>query len=270
MRRILLTCLLVACRAGAETTDWGKNPIWDDGLAEVAVYRAERPVYGKTRTYGSVLITVKEDFNAAFHTKADPPYDAKQLIPILKMNRVSEIRTENYPYRYLTSIFVQRENALRLVKMTVGSQEWCGNTFKEVKTWGGKPELIYHSYWDGQGDGSYPLDWGPDVLLEDQLPLSLRGLPFSNGYRMACRLLPTQITNKAEKPKIIPATVRVAGQDEITVPAGAISCWRVDVMFQDAQQTYWFEKDFPNILVRFQSSDGRSLMLEKRERRTYW
>ena len=273
MRHGTTVCLMVAATAAAveaQTTDWGTNPIWDDGLAEVAVYEAQRPVYGKIRTYESTMIAVKEDLNLAYHAKADPPYEGKRLLPVIKLNIVSEIETENYPYRYLTSIFVERENAYRLVKMTTGSQEWCGNTFKELKSWGDGPKLIYHSYRYGQGDGSYPLDWRPGTMLEDQLPLSLRGLPFAEGYATAVRTVPTQISNKAPEPRIVESTVRVIGHEEITAPAGTFSCWRVDVKTGKREQTYWFEAVYPNILVRLRSEDGRSLVLKERTRRRYW
>ena len=69
---------------------------------------------------------------------------------------------------------------------------------------------------------------------------------------------------------MVPAAIRVTGQEEVATPEGSIPTWRVDVTFRDTGQTYWFERDYPNILVRFQSSDGRSLTLKRRERRTYW
>ncbi|MDP6776950.1 MAG: hypothetical protein QGI83_09305, partial [Candidatus Latescibacteria bacterium] len=176
MKHLIWAALFLVSQAEAGDATWGSQKVWDDGLAEVAVYDATRTVYGKTRSFETVVITVKEDLNAAFHVKADPPYDDKQLIPAFKMNIVSKIQTENYPYRYLTSVFVSRSDVSRLIKMTVGSQEWCGNTFKLLKTWGGRPALEYHSYWDGQGDGSFPLEWDASTLAEDQLVLSLRSL----------------------------------------------------------------------------------------------
>lgn len=264
---LLAVALMPAVAPGSE---WGQNPVWDDGLAEVAHYEAVRPVYGRSRTYEAVFITVKEDFNAAFHTKADPPYQGRKLLPILKLNIVAEVETENYPYRYLTSIFVDRNDVGRLIKMTNGSQEWCGNTFKEVRTWGGRHELAYHSYWDGEGDGTHALDWGADTMLEDQLALSLRALPFAAGHEQALSLVPTQINNRARKPTTLAGRLRVEAEEPVEVPGGEMSCWRVEVVFGDAKQTYWFGVDFPNILARFEATDGRSLRLAKWSRRKYW
>ena len=270
MKRILLAIVLIASHADAGGTTWGNHKVWDDGLAEVAVYDATRTVYGAPRSYETVIITVKEDLDATYHVKADPPYEGKQLIGALKMNIVSEIQTDNYPYRYLTSVFVGRNDVNRLIKMTVGSQEWCGNTFKLLKTWDDQPELAYHSYWDGQGDGSYPLDWDSSTLAEDQLVLSLRSLPFTEGYTRSIRLFPTQITNKASRPDAVPARVRVVGREDVAQSEARSSCWRVEVTGDGFEQAYWFSEAFPNILVKYRSSDGRSLDLKAWERRTYW
>ena len=258
-------------KAGVEVSDaWGKHRVWDDGLAEVAHYDAERIVYGKVRTFETIFITVKEDFNAAFHAKADPPYRGKKLLPILKLNMVYEIVTENYPYRYLTSVFVDRRDVSRPVKMTVGSQEWCGNTFKEFRSWGSGPEIVFHSYWDGQGDGTYSLDLREGDLLEEQLPLSLRALPFREGYRAETRIVSSLVNNKALRPRLRKMKIEVTGREALSVGGHDLPCWRVTVTGDEEHQTYWFEEAHPNILVKFESSDGRKLRLNARSRRKYW
>lgn len=269
-KNIFLVSILSTGLVHAGITDWGNDPLWDDGFAEVATYEARRSVYGKLRTYETVLITVKEDFSTQYYTKADPPFLGKALFPVLKLNITSEIQTENYPYSYLTSIFVDRNDVFRLVKMTNGSQEWCGNTFKLIKTWGEMPELVFHSYWDGEGDGSQPLQWGPNSVVEDQLPLSLRALPFSKDYTWEFQLLPTQITNKVSRTSPVHAVGRVVGQETVRFGQGTVICWRVDLEFSEMKQSYWFEKAHPNTLIKFRSSDERSLKLIARNQEKYW
>ena len=157
---------------------WARDPIWDDGQAEVALYDARRPQYGQLESYQAVFIVVKGDFRRPFYVKADPPLEGKALFPVLKLNAVHSYLTPRYPYHFLVTVFVQRDNPTALVKLTLGSQEWCGNTFKEITTWGPQPQLVAHSYFDGEGDGTHPLDLRPGDLLEDQLPLALRSLDF--------------------------------------------------------------------------------------------
>ncbi|MFQ5662237.1 MAG: hypothetical protein ACE5HL_00190 [Terriglobia bacterium] len=250
---------------------WALAPLWDDGQAEVALYDARRPQYGKIESYQAVFIVVKEEFDRELHVKADPPLDAKPLLPVLKLNAVHSYWTKNYPYHFLLSVFVRRDAPASLVKLTLGSQEWCGNTFKEVKTWGSRPELVFHSYFDAQGDAARPLDLRPGDLLEDQLPLALRSLNFAPGLELRRRVLPSLISNNLGQPtEFVPATITVVGEESLTTPAGTFQAWKVKVQLGPLEQTWWFEKALPHTLLQMESSDGRAWRLKARSRKPYW
>ncbi len=274
---LLILVLLVFPSAGvapqvppAFDPAWARDSLWDDGQAEVSLYEAKRPQYGKVETYEAVFIVVKEDFNPQLLVKADPPFEGKQLLPVLKLNAAHSYWTPNYPYHYLASVFVRRDDPTTLVKLTVGSQEWCGNTFKEVKA-GARPELTFHTYWDSEGDGTRPLDLRPGDLLEEQLPLVLRGLAFAPGLEVRRRVLPSLISNKLGKaPQFLDATITVAGEETVSTPARRIATWKVVVKFGDVQETWWFEKAAPHALVKMESSDGRAWLLKARTRKPYW
>jgi hypothetical protein len=251
-------------------SSWSRDPLWDDGQAEVALYQAKRPQYGKIETYEAVFIVVKEDFNSQLLVKADAPFEGKQLLPVLKLNAAHSYWTPNYPYHYLASVFVRRDDPAALVKLTVGSQEWCGNTFKEVKTFP-NPQLTFHTYWDGEGDGTRALEYRSGDLLEEQLPLVLRGLAFAPGLEVRRRLLPSLLSNKLGKgPQFLDATITVIGEESVATPAGRLAAWKVGVKFGDIQQTWWFEKAAPHTLVKMESSDGRAWLLKARTRKPYW
>jgi hypothetical protein len=250
---------------------WAQDPLWDDGLAEVTLYEAHRPQYGKIESYEAVFIVVKEDFNRDLLVKADPPLENKPLLPVLKLNAVHSYWTDNYPYHFMASVFVRRDAPTRLVKLTLGSQEWCGNTFKEIKTVGGRSELITNSYFDGQGDARRPLDLRPGDLLEDQLPLALRGLNFDPGLEVRPRILPSLISNSVRGPvEFETATITVVGEEEITVPAGAFVAWKVRLTLGELEQTWWFEQAAPHKLIQMEASDGRAWRLKEYTRKPYW
>jgi hypothetical protein len=259
-----------AAESPAFDSAWSRDALWDDGQAEVALYEAKRPQYGKSESYEAVFIVVKEDFDRERLVKADPPYEGKRLLPALKLNAVHSYWTPNYPYHLLASVFVRRDDPGALVKLSVGSQEWCGNTFKLVKT-SPRSELTVHSYFDPEGDSTRPLDLRAGDLLEDQLPLALRGLAFAPGLELRRRVLPSLISNKlGREPQFLEATITVAGEESLATPAGRFASWKVSVKFGEVRQTWWFEKAAPHTLLKMESSDGRAWRLKARTRKPYW
>ncbi|MET4073339.1 hypothetical protein [Hymenobacter sp. UYCo722] len=283
---LLISLALPACTPDAEQTDkpkprasvralqaimphfdeqWAMNKLWEDGLAEVATYDAERMVYKKKRQFEYTLITVKEEFNQQFNVKTDD-YKRDDLFPVMKVNAFCQIPADNYPYHYLTSLFFRRDQPVALYKMTSSSQEWCGNTFKAIVDDGVSFKENYNSYWDQQGVGSR--DLRRDVLLEDALPYTLRTLRFAQQPAFDLVVMDLQQTSKAALPVYYKShlTTTEASAAEASEPA-----WRVTVQLApDKQNVYWFAKAYPNILLRQTTWDGRSLRLKGQRRYAYW
>ena len=244
---------------------WAMRKLWEDGLAEVATYDAERTVYNKKRTFEYTLITVKEEFNQQFNVKTDD-YQRADLFPVMKINQFCQIGTEQYPYHYLTSLFFRRDQPVALFKMTTSSQEWCGNTFKTIVDDGVNFEETYNSYWDKQGTGSR--DLRRDVLLEDALPYSLRSLKFAQLPAFNLTVLKLQQTNQAPPPVYYQAHLRTTDAPPADAPEPA---WRVQVSLEQGKENvYWFAKNYPNLLLRQTTWDGRSLRLKATRRFAYW
>jgi hypothetical protein len=244
---------------------WAMGKYWDDGLAEVAVYDAERVIYKKKRAFEYVQITVKEEFNQEFNVKTDD-YKRTDLFPVMKINQFCSIPADQYPYHYLTSLFFRRDQPVALYKMTTSAQEWCGNTFKSIVDDGVNFEMWHHSYWDGQGDNSR--DLRRDIFLEDALPYTLRALKFEQLPAFSLVVLDLQQTNHAKPPVYYEAQLRTteAAAADVAEPA-----WRVAVrLAPDRENVYWFAKSYPNILLRQTTWDGRSLRLKSTRRYAYW
>jgi hypothetical protein len=244
--------------------EWAEDPLWDDGKAEVAAYRAERSIYGQTRRFDYILILVKETFNEEFNVKTDD-YSRSGLFDVMKVNKFARIETQYYPYHFLSSIFLRREDPVRIHKFTNSSQEWCGNTFKHFTRENTGITYFYDSYWDGEGRGSTILPL--DVIFEDQLTYSLRTLKFQDGVSFECPIVETQVTNRATPPVIYDAKLTVRSHMED--PENSV--WEVQVALEkDKTNTYWFSATYPNILIKMEAWDGRKLELDHMERETYW
>ena len=245
--------------------EWAMRKYWEDGLAEVATYSAERTVYKKKRTFEYTQITVKEEFNQQFNVKTDD-YKRADLFPVMKINQFCQIQTDQYPYHFLTSLFFRRDQPVALYKMTTSSQEWCGNTFKTIIDGGVNFEQTYDSYWDGQGMGRR--DLRRDVFLEDALSYSLRALKFEQLPSFDLVVLDLQQTNKATPPVYYQAhlTTSAAVAADVSTPA-----WRVAIKLRAGRENvYWFAKEYPNVLLRQITWDGRSLQLKSTRRFAYW
>lgn len=275
----LLGVLLASCGSTAQPVpeyiqkDWAQNKLWDDGQAEVAIYDAERVVYGEPRQFDYVYVLVKETFNQEFTVKTDS-YDRSDLYPVMKVNKFCRIPTKKYPYHYLTSIFYKRENPALVHKLTNTSQEWCGNTAKSFVENGSNYDFQYMSYWDGQGNGSAKVEKGP--WFEDQLSYTLRTLDFHNiETSFEVDLYPMQVSSKATIPQSEKASISIAEAKPGTLQeldsAFQQEAWEINLTRESgADLAFWIGKEYPNNLLKMESSDGRKLQLKSLERDAYW
>lgn len=244
---------------------WAMHKLWEDGMAEVATYEAERTIYKKNRTFELTQITVKEDFNQEFNVKTDD-YRRTDLFPVMKNVQFCQIPTDHYPYHYSTTLFFRRDQPVALYRMTSSSQEWCGNTFKAIVDDGVNFEETYNSYWDKQGVGSRGLR--RDVFLEDALPYTLRALRFEQKPAFELTVLGLQQTNQVKPPEYYAARLATTAEKD---SATAEPTWRVAVTLAPGKENvYWFAQKYPNILLRQTTWDGRSLRLKRTSRYAYW
>ncbi len=275
----LIVIGIVGCDSNVDTArkafinyEWANNKLWDDGMAEVAKYEATRKVYNKTRSFEYTYILVKELFNKSFHVKSDN-YQEDETYPVMKINKFCRIETSQYPYHYLTSLFIHRGNPEDLHKLTVTSQEWCGNTSKHFLEANGKYRMDYTSYFDGEGTGNTKVMKGP--WFEDQLSYTLRSLTMEDGLSFDVELYPSQITNKAEIPDPENAHIEVvkATTDQLEEIKEHLieDPWEVRVTVTSGKtMSYWINNTYPNYLLKMESSDGSSLSLQEIKRDAYW
>ncbi len=261
----------------AATNLFASNPLWDDGRAEVNAYDAAERRYGVLRPFTAYLIVVKEDFSRAQLVKADAGHDPADLVTVLKMNQVINYQTGIYSYHQMASTFFER-GSMDLLKFSLTSFEWCGNSYKEYERRGDKARLHVHTYWDGQAEATYDLPVGPDIVLYDQVPLWVRSLPQEPGASRTLRLVSGQIGSKGPKPEVQAATLLAAGELSLTTPAGKFQALRWKLRAGDAASdaagkapdVYFVAREFPYLLVGWDKPDGGSYRLKWTQRLPYW
>ena len=277
---LLALMAVPGCRPGpapvrAAAPAAGPNPfaasaLWDDGRAEIDAYEAAVLRYGVPRAFTAYLIVVKEDFSKTQLVKADPGHDLDDLFTVLKLNHAINYQTGIYSYHQLASAFLDRAS-MDLVKFSLTSNEWCGNTYKEYIRRDGKGALHAHTYWDNQSEATYDVPVGPDVVFYDQLPLWIRSLPQTPGTARSLRLLPTQIESRGSRPDIVPATLQAVREERVVVPAGAFRALRWELTPGNGRpDVYWTSRDDPHVLVAWERPDGTAYRLKWTQRLAYW
>jgi len=257
----------VSSEAEPFITGWAMNRYWNDGLVEKSVYRSERIVYGKKRSFEKVHLMNRQRMDATKGVKAEKNLASR--LPVIKFNIYQTIPTEYYDYRYLTTQFYARDN-LKLFKMTQSSQEYCGNCFKIYK-WGSTPDEILvrqFPYFPDERDSTYTLK--NDFYPFEGLPLILRSLNFKEGLKAKIRLLHRQISNRLTPPQVRPAEIEVRQLKKITVPAGEFEAWLIWMNWDGKTYKFAFGADFPHLMLYTKRPDGTADELVFAEKVKYW
>jgi hypothetical protein len=260
------------------------GPLWEDGLAEVSRFDLTQYRYGHLHPGEAVLVVVREALDAERAVKAGRG-SAGATVPVLKAHLVKSFQTGVYRYDQAVTAFLRRADGVPL-RLFVDSHEWCGIAAKDWVNRGAGSRLRVMSYFDGHGDGEQPLELGPRGVLEDALPVWLRGCDFAAGDQLGAREgVPTQL--EARAPSTDPVAVRVTGRREMqaTVPAGTFAA--VEVTLEAAGEpprgdgvawpagaalrwTATYERALPRRLLRWRDGAGTELALRAVERTDYW
>jgi len=247
--------------------------LWEDGMSEMCYYDATCDIYGTPRRLTRVHLMNREFLDERRWVKADENTTYK--LPVFKMAISEEVPTENFNYRFLTVLYLERPS-LEPLEVTVSSQEWCGTTFKQLQwsrfqeldpqTW--SMDLMSFSYFPGEGDAWTPFT--SDVDAYECLYLFARAVVAAGGEPRPMHLLRSLRSNRAADPHPLDAVLKPEGEPrDIRLPAGKFRAQRV-VLDWKGEET-WFDvaADPPFQLLAYQAGDVKA-ELRFTERRAYW
>lgn len=256
---LLLALSAAAHAAGADlfSSELARGRVWDDGRAEYDLYAGTEVREGAARPARVVHVIVKEPFDPKTRVKSE----RAGAVDVLKMNQVIDVPTGVYAYHQMLSAFWDRSSG-ELVKVSLSSNDSCGNAFKEGWPEDGFFRLHFHTYWDGEADGDRRIEAPPGALLFDELPWKLRCLRRFDPAEYAVRLLPSIVGSKVGTPAFTPATIRVLP------PAGGRI--RIDVVRGAEVDRFELDAASPHRLRSWKRADGSSLELRKSLRLDYW
>ncbi|MGZ3427712.1 MAG: hypothetical protein ACXVCV_13735 [Polyangia bacterium] len=274
-------CAALAASTAARADEFWKY--WADGKAELDGYALVEPRYGQPRDGTAVLIFVTEDFSDALRVKADPgKHDKADVAPVLKLNLVRDFQTGIYDYNTMTSTFLRTEPdgggaPFALAKTSFSSQEWCGHVYMQWLPRGTRLVGTSHSYFDGEADATPELELPPGGVVEDALPILVRGLRGDWLAPGATRKVPFLRSQLRTRLLHVPAkwgeaTIsRAPASAEVKSALGALRAYSYTVAETGGDTiTFTVEEAAPHRLLAWKSSSGESARILGSARLPYW
>ena len=269
-----LTAIAIASPSGAQ--DFWQH--WGDGKAELNGYALTQPRYGAAREGTAVYIYVTEEFSDRLRVKAEPGnHPDSDTYPVLKLNAVRDFSTGIYDYNVMTSTFLRVAKGWPVAKVSFSSQEWCGHVWHQLVPRGDRIEGVLHSYFDGEADRRVELEMPEGGVLEDALPVLVRGWRgelLAAGESRDVPFLPSLLHARLRHEPLKWTKARIersAATSTVAVPAGRFEVWTWTVDVEGGRRlTFAVEKAPPYRLVRQTGPDGEELALRGSERLAYW
>jgi hypothetical protein len=154
---------------------------WYAGKAEVGSYNLTQNRYGEDRVGKAMMIFVTEDFSNIKQVKLDNPNETRpDKVSVLKLNMTKNFVTGIYPYSMMLSAFtpVERNKHPHTMKLSMSSQEWCGQVYSQVNLQHKNYIISNHSYFENEADEELNLkvSWLEDELW-NRIRLDPKSLP---------------------------------------------------------------------------------------------
>ena len=271
----VLLALSLSLPAPAAAQDFWTH--WGDGRGELNGYRTVQPRYETPRSGTQVLVFVTEEMSERLRVKVEDRSQARDAFPVMKLNAIEDFQTGVYDYNVMTSTFCRVAPGWPVAKVSFSSQDWCGHVYHQLLPRSGRIVGDYHSYFEGEADGTEELPLPEDGVLEDALPILLRGWQgeyLEAGESRTVPLLPRLFRSRLRHRPLAWERARITRSpttSQIQVPAGPfrVWTWRVEVE-GGATTTYEIEADSPYRLVRRAGSSGDRAELLGSSRLAYW
>lgn len=116
---------------------------------------------------------------------------------------------------------------------------------------GGKAQM--KAVVDGK-EQSLAVDIPANMLENDQLLMTLRAMPFAEGYQGS---LVTFVPESASK---LNTTVRVVGREEVETPAGSVDAWHVEGTLGQEKHSAWYAAVAPYTMVQYESGTSKMVL----------
>jgi len=146
-----------------------------------------------------------------------------------------------------------RINAETLAPLSEQKTINTANSNVQLETEYANGKLTVNANVDGNSR-SASLDVPPNALDNDQLLMTVRALPFAEGYTVQYVVVVAQNALKVD------TTFTVQAKEMVTVPAGSFESWCVEISAGQTKQTAWYQVAAPNMLVQYENGSTRMVL----------
>lgn len=244
------------------------SPLWDDAKAEVSRYGGRVVRQGVARDAEWIVILRRERQRAGTWVASDDA-DAPSTVEVLKVDELFTVQTGVSTERQMLSSILTRRDLVP-VRTVFSSQDWLGQTWKEVTRSAGVPvELQYSSYWDREGRGTRMLD-AKGALLFDDLVILLRTLRRDSPPSISLDVIPSLISSRVGDTARESARIETRRGETLRTAGRNWKARRSDVHRREGVDTFWFDDDDAGPLLRWRKSDGTTWSLIETSRVAHW
>lgn len=261
-------------QGGQEISTISFDEYWYQGKAEINSYALKQARYGEIHDGNAVLVFVTEPFDKVRQVKVDNSGNSNTQ-SVLKLNSLKKFPTGIYDYSIMNSVFspIAKEGYQASLKITMSSQDWCGQSFMQINRQGNEVTSRLYSYFGSEGD---EVNTFQAKYFEDDL---------WNQIRIDPSALPTGTVN------IVPGTAycrlvhrtlqAVEAQCELISAENGINTYVIEYPAESRTLKIFFSNSFPHTIEGWedQYSSGwgpnakqltTTAKLMKRELSDYW
>jgi len=220
---------------------------WYQGKAEINSYKLAQARYSDVHPGEAVLVFVTEDFLTDKQVKNDN-YTNKNSTPILKNNFLRKFTTGIYDYSIMTSIFTPTETNKfpKTEKVTISSQDWCGQSFMQINQQKNKYKVELRSYFESEGDRDYTIG---GAMLEDEIFNRIRMNPDKLPIGKT-QLIPSATIVRLMHLEMKPMEVEIAKSDYVgnEFEGEALIAYEIAYPALKRKLTIFYQKEAPHII----------------------
>jgi hypothetical protein len=171
----------------------------------------------------------------------------------LSLNQGAWVITEKDLISGVEQMIEMRISAQTLAPVSEQKTIKTANSTVQLETEYANGQVTISANVDGNSR-SASIDVPANAIDNDQLLMTLRALPFAEGYSVQYVVIVTQNALKVD------TTFTVQATEVVTVPAGSFESWPVEISAGQTHQTAWYQVAAPHMLVQYDNGSARMVL----------